>query len=538
MSERGAIMKVLTSGTPLSLDLVTEGWTYLSTEEKRTILNTKYRYRRHLGVVLDVALNDPNPVVRWMASNLVHEPSEHTHDEVRAEEQSRWTKVQNDPIAFVRKPWSEIQWGGFLGLRKDADVFEWFWSLPRYERLVQVHGMTDGEFVSGAVQYLLDKNCVGERIRLSEVLDVLIQFFTWRDYQSNIEKGLEYDDWACENHHWRDCRALWELVARAKAWPWIVETLLEFLPSEGSTLEILEALEPNQLTDLLYRQNFDTNGSFRKSFFKSGEIDIKRASLCCKAFSFTDQDFEAFFLDVSESPDVRKEKIINIRLLAESYTGGNLAQLIAIAEQASKTRDEYLEITQSHDYDPVNRPFAEQRVKQLPYAKLARESVDLRIFTLAEGLSEGRNHLLEGYGHFEKNFMELAVKGMPWKTYLNLKSKISSSVLPSIIDRLPSIETFRVEGIPDYLAKNIDDRPHTLAAITPYGAEMANMPPGQQELVSMLNGEFAAIQDISSRLNIRIDSLNNSIISIEKMLSIFMVFVVVSLMMLLARGCR
>jgi len=538
MAERGTIMKVLTSGTPLSLDLVAEGWPFLSLEDKRTILNTKFRYRRHLGKVLDVALVDPNPVVRWMAANHISRPTEHTPEEVREEEQLRWDKVQSDPIAFVRMPWDEATWGLGLGYRKDADVFDRFWALPTYERLLKVHGMTDGEFISGAVQYLVEQDLIGKRIGLSAVLDVLIQFFTWNDFKTDMQGRIDSDDGPDGTNGWKDCLALWTLVAKAKEWPWIVSTLLEFLPSNGCTLENIEALKPNQLRTLLYRQDFDDLGYYRKELFKKGDRDIKNAALSCRTFSFPDSEFGDFFLDEGDSLDARAAKILNIRLLAESYAGGNLAQLIAIAEQASRTRDEYLKTASSFDYDPVSRPFAEQRVKVLPYTKLAKEVLDLRVFILAEGLSDGRDHLLEGFGRFEKDLHLVVVKGAPWKTYMAFKSKLSAWGLETVLDKLPSITMFQVEGIPPHLAQNLDDSPRTLADLTPGSTVMATLPPGEQVLASMLNGEFAAIQDVSARLGAKIEVLNASILRINKMASWLLAILTGCAMTLLLRGCR
>lgn len=536
MDKKTTLMEILTSGTPLSLELVRESWPHLSMEEKRTILSTQFLYREHLGRVLDIALSDQNPVIRWMASNHVSKPDEHTPKQVLSGEQARWEKVQSDSVSFVRHPWREVPWRSFDWLSNDSEVYDWFWSLPCYERLLQVHDSVDGTWLAGAIQYLIASDGIGHRVSLHEVIDLLVQYFVANDFEQSISEKLEREsEGPFGDNGWKECKVWWTLVVRAKEWPWIVGTLLRFLPADGCTPEVLESLDIRDLKHLLNRDNFDPKGYlFRKNVFRqSSEQELKAAALNSFECSFGDREFLEFMPIPADPPELRRKKLLEINLLEENYAGGNLAQLVAIEKLAAETRNELNELTGRSDWDWDRHipPFAELRVKRLRLSTLVKEVVGLRVFLLSKMLVDGKEDYRGRFGYLETEIRSGIVPGSTWETYLNLAGVLNTRCSVETIGLLPVIDEFLVGGIPPLLAgAEVQDSPRTFGEFAELEASRSGG--------ALATSKHSSLQPTLNELNQRLLSLERMSLSSQRMLLLSACMLTGILWLLWQKGCH
>jgi hypothetical protein len=525
-------MPVLISGTPLSLDLIKTGWPYFSFREKAEILQVllpNHRnerqiiaWRHHHDSVVDLVLADENPLIRRMAAQNVYKPSDYTEPEKRPAEQARYDKVQRDPVDCVRHHWDEKP--SNMGPCGDgtSDEYQWFWSEPQYKRLVFVHGTNNGSWIAGAVSYAMDNRIPTGGVTLEEVMDVQIQFFTWRDYVRYVEDRDSFDEY--DYITTQRCAALWSLVPSVPA-P-LKMILLSYLPEEGCTQEILNALSEGSLEHLLFRSDFDAsnNPAMRSNYYKEGTEGVRRAALSSKNFTLKNSDFTEFMPLPEDDPDTRARKIKGLHLLEDYYAGGTLAQLGAINFVQSTFHEDWWRVI-SDDHAPwMGRRFV-QRVKQLPNNQLNYEVFELRLLYLAWSVAkmDSPENLPSELGKaWIGKFKKSIEKGNPWKTFLNFRGSVSAFERNWLMNRLPSPDGFEFGCIPaDF--EGVDTSKTSIDLVAEASQTMEKLPESDKAVLGALTYGMKSLHQEATmankgvrELNERLDRFFSKIVSIVK----------------------
>lgn len=535
-------MNVLISGTPLSLDLLREGWPYFSFAEKvellSALLSGKHRLRwdYQINFVLDLALADENPLIRRVAAKHIYKPTELTPAEDRIADQARFDKVRTDSSLCVREHWDEDEsWGRLFG--GNGEDFQPFWDKTHYQRLHFVHGLDDEEWIAGSLSFALENHIPSGRVTLTEAMDVLIQFFTWRDYSAMVTKRLEPWDGPAPRGIGS---ALWSLVPKVPSEiKWV---LLAYLNEAGCTQEILNSLEENQLAWMLARHNFDLSRhpSLRLNCFMSGSEKVKRAALSSPTFTLSDSDISEFIIVPEDNSESRIRKLKGLRLLAESYSGGTLYQLGAIDLIESKQREELIQTGyESWGYRGLEKVFA-NRIEAIPYGLLKLDIFTLRLFYLAWSVTTSPNGLPPEIGErWKEKFEKGIIKDNPWMTFLNFR-KNCSSCDAILIKALPSIDEFRWAGIPAHLRGEDEEfLEGAIDLVTEASQLVETLPKSERAVLSAITGGLTALQRgtsaIGSQLQPVIERLDDLTSRVK---TIMVVGIGVIAWMIFIRSCK
>jgi hypothetical protein len=320
-------MPVLLSGTPLSNDLLKDGWPFFSFAEKVEILNanpTVGRYYHGFQVLQDLALNDENPLIRrWAAQNISKPRNDKDTVAENARDEELWARVQLDPNARVREPWADNTWANWLPRKEDP---ERFWAQDRYHRLLAVNGSNDAKWMAGVIKYAIDHGLLDPdngSVSVPELHDIILQFLNWH-------KGKWVDPTRWDKI---DLSPLWMVATDPGLPPRIRGILMYELPGTGFSATVsTESNKPwteEELVKLLERKDFDPY-QFRLTTFNSGSPRLKKAALSVPGFQLTDDEFFSFFPVPQDAPEVRKEKLEQIHFLGEFYRGASLPQLVAL----------------------------------------------------------------------------------------------------------------------------------------------------------------------------------------------------------------
>ncbi len=444
----------LLEGTPLAIERIKLAWPSLSISDRAYLLvvmladaskeKNALRWPHHRKCLVDLALADENPYIRYLASKGVSEPcikSETTPDYQR--DKARFEKILSDPVPLVRLANKEDDWG-----HREFDNPELFWNGTQTERLTLVNGVEeDGEKIAELFRYGTRVSLPAGTVTLEEMVDVLLQYTNWKRITERVADSenyarLSFDGYA-EFMAGKSVKALWEVIPDIpKELSYI---LIDYLPeraglSSGIPPQVIESLDERQLARLLYRDDISLKELRRKLYKESTNDSLRCAALTSHHFRLSDSDISDLIYDPGESKETGKKKIDELAMLARYCRGATLVQMRAICDLIEDAPDDFH--TGLGQYDAVESGEGKltQQAKRLSSKELEREVIAMRLFALARELAPIKTNIPSGSLPEKLNEHEkLIVAQNPWQTYLNLSKVVRLDRWKQAIGYLPSV---------------------------------------------------------------------------------------------------
>lgn len=440
-------LRPMADGTPLGLELLREGWPYLSFSEKAELLEAllgpepALRWAHQIHEVHDLVLADPNPLIRRLVSKDIRTPGR--------EDPDACLKVKADPAFCVREAWSGD--AAHPGGRDTDAAYLAFWTLPRLMRLKQVYGADNLDWLAGALLYACERAIPDGAVNTGDVLDVIVEFFTWRNIQGRPERGL-----TCTDGWYPDLTAggwhpLWAALPRLPGG--IRGLLLAYIPTESIAKAALDALDPVELQGLLRREDFDSGPRplVRGDYLHSGSKAVRAAALSSTAWCLEDEVIGEAMRIESGDPEEKRKKLESLCHLASNYAGGSLAQLAAIR---ATLRNCIGELPEEHGLE-FTEHLMNSRQSLVPYERLKEEVFELRLWYLAclVAVAEGgADRFPSKLGpEWTGRLKAILVPGDSWQTYQALKGEIRSHQHSAIVDALPVVGEYEIGTLPPEL---------------------------------------------------------------------------------------
>jgi hypothetical protein len=476
MNQAPQFLEPFLDGTPLAIERIRQAWPELAMSDRAYLLSVLLADRRndtralewvrHRDALIDLALEDENGYIRYLAAKHVPKPGKDADDSAQA----RRRKVITDSVALVQSAHDELP---YITLSIFGHTPTWFWKHTQTERLALANGLDNGEFMADILRYAAKELLPKETVTVDEMVDVLLQFLGTdfaHDFAQSSKRARgsrEPDDmyWLSKN-----VKALWKVIPALP--PLLSYTLLDCLPEPPHSpipTEVIEALDEGQLGHLLTRDEITLKELRRKIYEECANNALCRSAVSSQHFELLDSDITALALATeSEQSSKRVEKII---VLAESCGGATLVQMEAIgdffiAQRDKKADDDYEVSPTRRDWDgfgpvPAVNPTWDaakeaqaNRTKKLSPERLETEVLEMRLYELAKTLNmradQGidRNAGRITSGDFTrlpdrlKAHLQLVTPHDPWSTYLKLRSAVpweqwrrSKADLPSVYIR-------------------------------------------------------------------------------------------------------
>jgi hypothetical protein len=436
-------LEPLLDGTPLAMEKIKAAWPGLAISDRAFLLSTLLPkgsqetfvpWKRQRDDLMDLALGDDNPYIRYLSARHVESPKA-----ADASSRARYEKIRSDESDLVRSAPDEgsLSWKfGFL-----SDQFGRFWKLPHVSRLALVNG-DQNSIIADSLRYASKELLPNGSVNVDEMLDVLLQFLGPEfvreigvPNRQRVPHSLQ-----TENDSWLAgiAEQLWKLVPDV---PELLSyVLLSCLPEPACSPvppDIVDALDNNHLKFLLGHNEISLKELRRKVFTESSDPLLREAAVSSQKFALLDSDISRLVLDPAESQESVKSKMEELAILAEASRGATLVQLEAISDLADQPG------AKSAGYDGGSSYYAarenqRRRAKNLPPVSLEREVLEMRIYQLARILTTAATERLGGEdaSMVQSDFRDLpeslqkhlqcATPSNPWSTYLNLCKTVSA----------------------------------------------------------------------------------------------------------------
>lgn len=268
--------------TPLGISKLKSIWPELSLEQQLDILGNFKDNSKTIPIsVLHVILAHSLPLVKNIAIrlSLLHEDTPETKLLAK--------QILKDPDPLVKYAISSSI--------RDGDKVRPFTQMSHEERLADLadDDAPKGEDFSATIRELI-KNGIDEH----ELVELIRQYAC----SSELNHGFEVTPYDGDVWYWQrtNFEHLWKLVLdlpEAAAWP-LIEKLQTTTPNDDDVPdEVLKALKPCQVVQLLYRKDVKLPEFRRKVFFdKTGNYDdASRAAACQFNFSLSDKELNEIF---------------------------------------------------------------------------------------------------------------------------------------------------------------------------------------------------------------------------------------------------
>lgn len=507
-------LEPLLDGTPLAVERIKLIWPGLSISDRAYLLaillaetskeRKALRWGHHRKCLLDLALADDNPYIRYLAAKHVSAPFKAADaDETPSylEDQARFTKVQSDPVPLVRSASDEEGWKVLMQELEDPESF---WKRSHTERLALVNGVKeDGEKIAKLLRCATKDLLPTKAVTIEEMLDVLLQYLGGETIAERVAHSEDYArrfyDGFAEYRTGESIRALWEVIPDIpKALSYV---LIECLPEEaglqsGIPTQIIEALDEHQLESLLYRDDVTLKELRRKLFKESTNESLRWAAVSSPRFELLDSDISEIVYDLGEPAESGKKKVDELAMLAANCWGATLVQMEAICDLISDAPTDY-HSGFSGKWDKVGdgRMLQTRRAKLLSPSTLQREVLAMRLFALAKNLAPIKTG--DTPGELPEKVMQhqgLVVQHNPWQTYLNLSKVVRLDRWKQTVGYLPSV-SIQDFDLPDEPSETSD---HDDAE-------------GRPRLFDLLKTVEGRVKDVSEKDRAELSALSNAL---------------------------
>lgn len=452
-------LEPLLDGTPLAVERIKLAWPGLSISERVYLLTIlladpskerkALRWWHHRACLLDLALADNSPYIRYLAAKCVRAPDKaEDADETSGylEDKARFAKVQSDPVSLVRSAKEEESW---KVLTQELEDWESFWKRSHTERLALVNGVKeDGEKIANLLRYATKHLLPIKAITIDEMLDVLLQYLGGKTIAERVAHAEAYArrfyDGYAEYSAGESVKALWEVIPEIpKSLSYI---LIECLPEEAGLQssippQIIESLDEHQLEHLLYRDDVTLKELRRKLFKESTNESLRSAAMSSSRFELLDSDISERVYDPREPAESGKKKVDELAILAANCMGATLVQMEAICDLIYDAPIDFRPgFFGKETFVSYGRVLQTRRAKLLSPSTLQHEVLAMRLFALAKNLAPIKAG--DTPGELPEKLMQhqgLVVQHNPWQTYLNLSKVVRLDRLKQAVGYLPSV---------------------------------------------------------------------------------------------------
>ncbi|MGB9409405.1 MAG: hypothetical protein WCA89_17860 [Terracidiphilus sp.] len=456
-------LEPLLDGTPLALERIKLAWPGLSLSDRAYLLSIlladarkeplAMRWSRQREALIDLALDDENGYIRYLAAKHVAKPGKGDD----ASTMARYKNVVSDKAGLVQSTLEEHA-GLFFNFWPASDMPGRFWNLPHISRLVLANG-DHGSIIADYLRYASKELLPNGLVTVDEMIDVLLQFLGPEmaceigvPNRQRYEIGTPNQKQAAssrepDNTRWLEgiAEELWKLIPDV---PELLSYILLSCLPEPAYLpvprEVLDALDDDQLKFLLSHNEIPLKELRRKVFTESANQELRKAAVSSQNFELPNSDISRLVPDPNETKESGDRKREELVILAEACGGATLVQMEAICDLIkcdliNAREDTKMTEDEGNSHYHAARENQTRRAKSLSPQPLECEVLEMRIYELAKRLSpinpdEESNQLLEKLGVRQ----ELAPTCNSWQTYLNLcnvpleKWKRSKTDLPDV----------------------------------------------------------------------------------------------------------
>ena len=442
-------------GTPLALERIRSAWPGLVLTDRIYLLSVLLAdlnahpnaliWKRQRGALVDLALEDENAYIRYLAAQHIPTSDRRDSPEVLA----RIEKVDSDVSQLVRSARQEaglipppfkviLPKEGFLAaIFSDKYDAALFWTLHPIYRLA-VATFTSWEFsIADPLRYAAKELLPNGKVTAYEMADVLLQFLG-ADYVQRFAKKEPRAN-RSPYHFDKEVEELWNLIPDIPRE--VSGILLECLPGGDKHSPIppgiVESLDDQNLANLLWRDNVEFKELRRKIYVESDNKQLRCAAIASAKFELLDSDISSITSDDHEREESRAKKVEELLIIAKYCRGASLVQMEAVYL--------YLDLWKSYYFRSENDALQTERAKRLwnngiEHSTLQREVLQLRVFELAKFLSPMKKdekpcQLPKSL----KQYQKLIVPTNPWQTYLNLWLAVDPVEWKKERDDLPSV---------------------------------------------------------------------------------------------------
>ncbi|GJL50304.1 MAG: hypothetical protein NPIRA01_15310 [Nitrospirales bacterium] len=509
-------LELLLDGTPLAIERIKQAWSGLSTSDRVYLLSVWItdtstdlgfqRWSHHQKCLIDLALADSNPYVRYLAAKTVSEPykaddAEETPDYLK--DKARFEKVQADPVPLVRSASEE----GFKLFSLELDDPKSFWKRPQTERLALVNGVgEEGENLAKLLRYATKDLLPSKEITIDEMLDVLLQYLGSQGIGKRVAQSEDladrFRDGFAAYQVGESVKELWEVIPELpKA---LSYALIDSLPETAGLMsdippEVIESLDEHQLEQLLYRNDITLKKLRRKLFKNSTNKNLREAAVASQHFELRDSDISKLVYDPRESEEAGKKKVNELAMLATLCRGATLVQMQAICYLINDAPDKFHSGLGMWATIGFGETLQTQRAKRLSSDALHYEVVAMRLFERAKSLSPIKmDESPEELSDELIRLKDLIVSQNPWQTYLNLKKDVPLSGWKRMGSYLPEVYIRDVD-LPKDSSENMDE--------------------AGRQVFDLLKDVSGRVKDVSEKDRAELSSLSKAITAISSQMA-------------------
>jgi hypothetical protein len=453
-------------GTPLALERMRSAWPGLLLADRVYLLSVLLSdrnshpsaliWKRQHEALIDLALQDENAYIRYLAAKRVPAPNKRDGPGARA----RIEKVRADSSHLVRSAQLEVGTvspsfklsgqGPLMGAVSPKYDPALFWTCHPVYRLAVATQLSWDFSVSGFLRYATTELLPNGAVTENEMADVLLQYLG-PDYVRRFSKKEPRAH--CSSYHFNnEVDELWKLVPDVPEQ--LAGILLQCLPGGDKQSPIpsgiLESLDDEGLAFLLRRDDVELNELRRRLYIESSNEKLRRAAVAGVRFELLDSDISHLVSDNNRHEEPRDKKVEELFFLAKYCRGASLIQMEAVHHYLCGWGSDYYR-TDAGD------ALQSERAKRLWNDGVGRfaleaELLQLRIFELAKSLSpmdsdEEPSQLPKSLQHH----LKLISPQNPWQTYLNLWSAVRLVEWKGKREDLPEvwIRDFRLPDLDD-----------------------------------------------------------------------------------------
>jgi hypothetical protein len=442
-------------GTPLALDRIRSAWPILNLADKSYLLSALLAgrdghpnalvWKRHHAALVDIALEDENAYVRYLAARRVNAPDRSDDDETQARLEKIGTdtsdlvmqaqlEVENvsAPFSLLEVPGQHPDVAFFKGRYNPAQ----FWESSRICRLAAATGTDWHLSVPDILRYAAKELLPEGRVMVHEMADVLLQNLG-PDYVQRFAKRQPRPR-RSSSHFNDEVEGLWKTIPDVPKD--ISYILLRCLPGGSKYYPIppgiVESLDEDQLAWLLWRDDIELKELRRKLYLESDSEKVRRAAAASANFDLLDSDISRLVPSPEDSKEFTELKIAGLSILADYCPVASLVQINAVRH--------FLWRLHEHNYRTKHRDMESERAERIwkdgaGRSALEKEVLQYQVFELAKslcpaGADEQQGQLPDGL----KMHQHMITPGNPWQTYLNLWQVVNTVQWKELLDGLPS----------------------------------------------------------------------------------------------------
>jgi hypothetical protein len=440
-------------GTPLAMERLRCVWPGLILADRIYLLSVLLAdrnshpsalvWKRHHEALIDLALEDENAYIRYLAAKRVPGPDKRDTPEIKARAEkikadaSQLVRSAQQEMGAIQPPFRAAGQGLLDAISPKYDPAR-FWTASPIHRLAIATWSSWDFSVAEPIRYATTELLPNGTVTENEMADVLLQYLgpAYKQRLSAKEPRLGRSSY----HFDQEIEELWKLVPDVPKQ--LAGILLECLPGGDKRSPIpqgiLESLDEENLAFLLRRDDIEL-GELRRKFYADSSCEkLRRAAVASIRFDLLDSDISRLVSNLNEHEESRPRQVEELSFLAKYCRGARLVQMEAMHHHLCRWESNYC---RTDEGDALQS----ERAKRLWNGGSGRlafgeEVLQLRVFELAKSLSpldsaEAPSVLPKSL----KQHLELILPQNPWQTYLNLWNSARPADWTAKDEELPNV---------------------------------------------------------------------------------------------------